>query len=292
MRARTSHEMRIAWLFTVPTLVVIGVLGVFPCLYSLWVSLHEWPLTMPHLREFIGLRNYVTVLGDARFWSALKTTLSFTVTVVAIQSVLGLILALLTQRQSTGMQILRSIFLIPMMLAPVVVGLMWKYMYNADNGIMGYLLHKVLGCSPPVWLGSVSWALPAVMAVDVWQRTPFIFLSLVSGLTSIPLEVFDAVQVDGASTMQTVWYVILPLLKPFILVSVMFRFIDAFRIFDIVYVMTTGGPANVTESLTIYAYKVGFNWFHMGYAVTLAYMILAIILVVTQVFLRSEKDSA
>jgi multiple sugar transport system permease protein len=201
-----------------------------------------------------------------------------------------MILALSVSEDSGFRRFARSIMLIPMMITPVVVGLMWKYILNPQNGIVNYIL-GLLGIPGPVWLGDPKPALPAVMIVDVWQWTPFVFLILLSGLVSLPKEYFEAARVDGAGPLQTLRYVTLPLMIPFILVALLIRFIDAFKVFDTIFILTKGGPANATEVLSVYTYKVGLNFFNLGYAATLSYVMLIIITVIAQQFLRLERLS-
>jgi len=161
-------------------------------------------------------------------------------------------------------------------------------MYNPDNGVINYIL-GFLRIEGPIWLGEPDPALPAVMIVDIWQWTPFVFLLMLSGIASLPKDVFEAARVDGASSRQIFRYITLPLLMPFMLVALLIRFIDSFKIFDTIFVMTRGGPANATETLSIYTYKVGLNFFRMGYAATLSYIILIIITLASQQFLKLEK---
>jgi multiple sugar transport system permease protein len=175
-----------------------------------------------------------------------------------------------------------------MMITPVVIGLIWKYMFNPENGIINYLLH-FLKIEGPIWLGEPKPAPLAVIIVDIWQWTPFVFLLLISGLGSLPQEVYEAARVDGANQMQVLRFITIPLLMPFMLVALLIRFIDSFKIFDTIFVMTRGGPANATETLSIYTYKVGLNFFNMGYAATLSYVILIIITYASQQFLRLER---
>jgi multiple sugar transport system permease protein len=207
-----------------------------------------------------------------------------------MEMVIGMTLALSITRNTRFQQICRSILLIPMMITPVVLSLMWKYMYNPEYGIFNYFLY-FLKIEGPIWLGEPSPALPAVIMVDIWQWTPFVFLLLFSGIASLPPDVFEAAQVDGATGFQTFRNITLPLVTPFLLVALLIRFMDSFRIFDTIYVLTKGGPANATETLSIYTYKVGFNYFNMGYAATLSYIILVIITIASQQFVKLEGKS-
>ncbi|MBN1837504.1 MAG: sugar ABC transporter permease, partial [Spirochaetales bacterium] len=275
------------WLMAVPAVVFLLAVCIYPLLHSLYLSFHQWSLTSPKPPEFVWFRNFVELVQDDRFWSALRVTVVFTVGVVAAEMAVGMLLALSAAKQSRFRQVLRSILLIPMMITPVVLALIWKYMYNPENGIVNFLLGLV-GIEGPIWLGEPAPALPAVMIVDVWQWTPFVFLLLSSGIASLPPDVFEAARVDGANHLQTFRYITLPLLVPFMVVALLIRFIDSFKIFDTIFVMTRGGPANATETLSVYTYKVGLNFFNMGYAAALSYVILIIITFASQRFAKIE----
>ncbi|MEI6156997.1 MAG: sugar ABC transporter permease [Atribacterota bacterium] len=270
-----------------PSVFFILIVSVYPLVYSLYMTLHDWSLTNAQPPMFVGIGNFISLFQDSRFWYSLRTTVLFTVWVVMVEMILGMVLALSISRNTRFQQICRSILLIPMMITPVVLSLMWKYMYNPEYGIINYLLH-FLRIEGPIWLGEPAPALPAVILVDIWQWTPFVFLLLFSGIASLPPDVFEAAQVDGASGFQTFRYITLPLTIPFLLVALLIRFMDSFRIFDTIYVLTKGGPANATETLSIYTYKVGFNYFNMGYAATLSYIILVIITFASQQFVKLE----
>jgi multiple sugar transport system permease protein len=271
-----------------PAVLFILAISIYPLLNSLYLTFNQWSLTSGVPPRFVWLKNYRTLILDNRFWSSLKTTALFTAGVVSAEMLIGLLLALSASRNTRFRQVCRSVILIPMMITPVVLGLIWKYMFNSDNGIINYLLH-FLRIEGPVWLGEPKPALPAVLIVDIWQWTPFVFLLLISGLGSLPQEVYEAARVDGASQTQIFRFITVPLLMPFMLVALLIRFIDSFKIFDTIFVMTRGGPANATETLSIYTYKVGLNFFNMGYAATLSYVILIIITYASQQFLRLER---
>jgi len=276
------------WLMVIPTVAFLLAICIYPLLNSLYLTFNEWSLTSNRPPKWIWLGNFWTLLRDDRFWSSLKTTAIFTGGVVSIEMGIGLILALSASKNTKFRQVCRSIILIPMMITPVVLGLIWKYMFNPENGIINYIL-QLFGIRGPIWLGEPKSALPAVMIVDIWQWTPFVFLLLMSGIASLPQDVFEAARVDGASQRQVFRYITFPLLMPFMLVALLIRFIDSFKIFDTIFVMTRGGPANATETLSIYTYKFGLNFFNMGYAATLSYVILIIITLASQQFLKLGK---
>jgi len=271
-----------------PAVIFLLLISIYPLLNSLYLTFHSWSLTSTKPPQFVLLDNFRDIFLSSRFWGSLKVTVLYTVGVVTTEMTLGMILALSATRNTRFRQFCRSIILIPMMLTPVVLGLMWKYMYNPENGIINFLLERI-GLQGQIWLGETHPALPAVMIVDIWQWTPFVFLMLSSGIASLPQEAFEAARVDGTSQFQMFRYITVPLLTPFMLVALLIRFIDSFKIFDTIFVMTKGGPANATESLSIYTYKVGLNFFNMGYAAALSYIMLIIITLASQQFVKLER---
>ena len=288
-----SHRQGSRWVpfwMVAPAVVFLLLISIYPLITSLYYAFTDYSLTTNRPPRFVFLNNFRNLVLDDRFWNALKVTFVYTIGVVAVELVVGLLLALSATRNTRFRQVARSFLLVPMMLTPVVMGLVWKYMFNPENGIVNWAL-ALLRIPGPIWLGEPGPALPAIMIVDVWQWTPFVFLILSSGIASLPQDVFEAARVDGANQGQTVRHITLPLLTPFILVALLIRFIDSFKVFDTVYVMTQGGPANATESLSIYTFKVGLNFFNMGYAAALSYVILIIITIASQQFVKLERTS-
>ncbi|HWE25336.1 MAG TPA: sugar ABC transporter permease [Myxococcales bacterium] len=255
--------------------VLVGV-AVVPVLAALWLSLHR-SIIVFHEQRFVGFGNFRFLLQDGRFWSALGTTAYFTVVAVAVELLIGLPVALLLHR---GSGLLRAAVLLPWAIPTAVSARMWAWLFNADYG----LLHRL---APGVdWLGSPRVALHAAILVDVWKTTPFIALILLAGLQSIPEDVFEAADVDGAGRARTFLQVTLPLLKPAVLVALLFRSLDAFRVFDAIYVLTEGGPANSTETLSIYAYKTLMRSGDFGYGSTLSVATFACVLLIALAFVR------
>jgi len=251
---------RQAALMALPAVAVLGGVAVAPVLAAIWLSLHR-SIVVFHEHRFIGLGNFTFLLADARFWSALRTTAYFTVVAVAAELLIGLPTAVLLQR-SAGW--LRAALLLPWAVPTAVSARLWAWLFNADYG----LLHRAL---PSIdWLGSPAAALHAAILVDVWKTTPFVALLLLAGLQAIPEDVLKAARVDGARPARIFFSITLPLLKPSILLALLFRSLDAFRVFDAIYVLTEGGPGNSTETLSIYAYKTLLRAGDFGYGSTLA----------------------
>jgi multiple sugar transport system permease protein len=262
-------------LFLAPAAVVLGTVALFPALAVLWLSLEQRSPLLGATR-FVGFGNYTRLFADARFWNALWNTAYFTAVSVALELLLGLGMALLLARAFRGRAVVYSVILLPWAIPTVVSARLWEWMYNADYGVLNYLLGAHVN-----WLGSPVWALHAAIIMDVWKATPFAALLLLAGLQTIPRELYQAAALDGAGPWTTFRRITLPLLAPLLLVVLIFRTIDAFRVFDAIYVLTGGGPANSTETLSIYAYKALFQALEFGYGSALAVSVLAVVAVLT-----------
>jgi multiple sugar transport system permease protein len=268
-----------------PTVIVLFVLTIYPTVYSFTLSLNEWNMSNRLATwTFVGLGNYTNILADSRFWNAAQVTGTFIFGTVAVQLLLGMGIALLLQRQVIARGLLRTALLLPMMTTPVVVGLIWRFMYNPTQGILNYLLGQV-GLPTPNWLGSLQTGFIAVMIADIWEWTPFMVLILLAALQTLPQEPFEAAAIDGASAWQAFLHITLPLLRPTIVVAVLIRAIDSFKTFDLVYVLTNGGPGTSTETLSFYTYKWGFKFFQMGYASALSFVMLIMVIIFANVLI-------
>ncbi len=253
--------------FIAPALILLCFVTLYPVTYVFYLSLQR-RLLIFDISKFVGLENYLFLLRDNRFWNALMNTAYFTVTSVSLEVILGLSIALLLNRPFKMKGLVRAIVLIPWAIPTVVSAKMWEWIYNVDFGILNYLIHAKIN-----WLGTPFLALNAAMCMDVWKTTPFVVILLIAGLQVIPQELYQAAKVDGAGNWAIFRRITLPLLKPVILVVLIFRTLDAFRVFDAIYVLTGGGPANTTETLSIYAYKVLFQTLQFGYGSTLSVVV-------------------
>jgi multiple sugar transport system permease protein len=263
-------------LMAAPAIAVLGGVAVVPVLAAVWLSLHR-SIVVFHEQRFVGLANFRFLATDGRFWSALGTTAYFTAVAVGVELLLGLPVALLLQR---GGGVLRAALLLPWAIPTAVSARMWAWLFNADYG----LLHRL---APAVdWLGDPRTALHAAILVDVWKTTPFVALVLLAGLESIPQDVYEAADVDGAGRARVFFTITLPLLRSAVLVALLFRTLDAFRVFDAIYVLTEGGPANATETLSIYAYKTLMRSGDFGYGSALSVATFACVLVLGLVLVR------
>ena len=266
--------------FVVPALALLSVITLYPILYVIYLSTHR-KLLIFHISRFIGFENYQFLLRDDRFWNALKNTLYFTGVSVSLELLLGLCFAILLNRTFRGKGLARAVILIPWAIPTVVSARMWEWMYNTDFGILNYVLGVKIN-----WLGSPFWALNAAILMDVWKTTPFVAILLIAGLQIIPGEVYRAARVDGAGNWQIFRKIMLPLLKPAVLIVLLFRTLDAFRVFDAIYVLTGGGPANTTETLSVYAYKVLFQTLQFGYGSTLSVVVFLCVGVMSIVYVN------
>ena len=287
MRIKEKH---IPILFLLPCIVTLLAITIFPLVYSLSISLTNYELGRPIELRFVGLENYWTILfEDSRFLIAISNTFIFVASTITIQFFFGLALALVLNRSFKGRSFIVAVVLLPMMIVPVATGYIWWMLYDVSYGPFNYILEvaKLTTHEAPVkWLADPSLSLLCVIVTDCWQYTPFMMLVLLAGLQSIPVEPYEAAQIDGAGRWQTFRHITLPLLRSAIAVAILIRTIDAFKIFDLVYLMTYGGPGTSSEVASFYTYLNGFRFFRMGYASALSYIILLIVTLFTTIFLR------
>ena len=250
--------------YVAPALAVMGGIAVYPLLQVFYLSLHR-RLLIFDINRFIGLENYRFLWQDDRFWNALKNTVYFTGASVFAETLLGLGIALLLNRPFGWRNGVRTLILLPWAIPTVVSAKMWEWIFNPEFGVLNFLLGTKVN-----WLGSPWLAMLAAIFADVWKTTPFVAILLLAGLQVIPRELYQAARVDGAGTWDLFWKITFPLLKPVLLVVLIFRTLDAWRVFDVIYVLTAGGPANTTETLSLYAYKVLFQTLQFGYGSTLS----------------------
>ncbi|HEX9811016.1 MAG TPA: sugar ABC transporter permease [Burkholderiales bacterium] len=264
--------------FLAPAAVMLAAVTVYPILYVLWLSLQRHSL-IAGPASFVGFDNFARLIGDGRFWNALANTVYFTALSVAGELMLGLVIALLLAHAFRGYGTMRAITLLPWAIPTVVAARMWEWMYNGDFGVINYLLGTDVN-----WLGSPVWAIHAAIAMDIWKSTPFVALLLLAGRLAIATDLYQAARLDGAGPWALFRYVTLPLLRPLIFIVLIFRTIDAFRVFDAIYVLTGGGPANTTETVSIYAYKVLFQGLEFGYGSALAAAVFVCVAAITAVY--------
>jgi multiple sugar transport system permease protein len=268
------HTRRDVGLLVAPALCYLAVFSLFPLLYSLTISFFRWDQIASSF-EFYGLGNYADLAADPVFWQAAVNSAVMTSIGVSIQVVLGTALALFFDLRLRGSWIVRGVLVLPMLLTPVVVGLMWRALLNPDWGMINWTLGQ-LGLPEPLWLGDPKLALWTLTVVDAWQWTPFVMVVVFARLQALPRDVFEASQVDGAGRVATLARVTLPLLAPAIVFAGVFRAIDAFRSFDVVFGLTYGGPGRYTTTMSFYTWETGFTFQRYGYASALAYVMVIV----------------
>ncbi len=252
----------------------------------LGLSLAKWNLAQAPLPAFTGLGNYVRLLHDRAFWSSLGITLQFTAESVALQLGMGVGIAVLFNRDWPGMGLIRSLFLTPMMIAPIFVGMIWRLMLSDDFGIVRFLLLGLGVTQPPLWLDDPLVALHVVAVVSAWEWTGFVVLFVLAGLQAIPGELYEAAALDGCGAMRAFRLITLKLLAPTLTAVALFRGIDGFKTFDIIYAMTAGGPGDATATMSWFVYQQGIGFFELGYSSTLALVMLACVVCLATPLLR------
>ena len=280
-------EKNTRWLLLVPTIFLLLALTVYPLIYSFIAMLHKINIRTGE-RTFIGFQNFIEMSTDPFFWNALKNTAIYTSTAVAVEFVLGLSLAMLLSTKLAGRGIFRSLFLTPMMLPPIVAAVIFKIIYIPDFGIINWFL-GLFGIEGIVWEASANTALISLILVDIWEWTPFMFLILLAGLQAIPLDPYEAAEVDGATKFQIFRDITFPLLKPAVLIALLLRIMDTLRIFDQIFIMTGGGPANATETMSLYIYRHGFRFSNIGYATAMSFIMLILTLLISNYFISRLK---
>lgn len=274
-----AREIRLAWTLVLPALATILLIALFPLAWTLWESLHVHDLRMPWRgRPFVGLANYLEALADRRFWGALWHTAIFTVGSVVLELVLGLVLALALHRAYRGRGLVRAAVLVPWAIPTVVAALLWQFMFDSQAGIANAVLIDMgLMSEPFPWFIHTTAAWAPIILADVWKMTPFVALLLLAGLQNIDHSIYEAARIDGASPWQQFVHVTLPLLKPAMLVALIFRTLDAFRVFDLIYVMTGGGPGTATEPIALYTFNSLLQNLRFGYGSALSVIVFLVV---------------
>jgi multiple sugar transport system permease protein len=278
--------------FLVPAIVLLAITSVYPTLYSLYMSFFDW--NWGQRLNFVGLQNYVDLATSDQFRNALWNTVVFTVSAVSLEFVLGLGLALVMTRLHFGQGVLRTLLLVPLMVSGIIVSVIWKVMLDPSVGVLGYGL-QLIGLPRLGFLGDPAMAMGTIVLIDTWWQTAFVFIVLSAGVQALPIEPFEAAEVDGANTWQRFRYLTLPLLRPAILVVLMFRTVDCLKVFAIIYGTTGGGPLRTTESVQILAYREAFKTLNMSVSMTTMVVFAAFalgVLVIYQRLLPTEERAS
>ena len=278
-----------SWIFMAPTTIFLGVTALIPLLYSVYISFFRYKLNQPNAQPvFVGLQNYARMLTDKVVAVSTKNTFLFAFVTVTLEVIIGLIVAMAFCSDKKWARLCTSIILIPMIMAPVAIGTLWRMMFDGSTGVINYLL-SFLGIENIVWLSNPKYAMYAVMFVNIWQLVPWVCIIVAAGLKALPGDCLEAALVDGASNTQIFFHIVLPMISPLLVIVYMLRFVDAFKVFDTVYTMTNGGPGTATEMLPNYIYKQGLKYFDVGYTAAMAIAFVLAMTVITAVFLKLRK---
>jgi multiple sugar transport system permease protein len=281
-------DRNLKWIYTLPAVLFVLLMMLFPIIYTLRISFYEWSMSATTPPKWVGLSNYIQLLHDSRFWHAVSSTFYFTIAALVAETVLGVAIALLLYRDFRGKNIVKTLFLLPMVATPVAMGLVWMLIYEPSIGAANLIL-KSIGLEPLLWLASTKQVIPSIVIIDVWEWTPMIALIVMAGLSTIPSEPYEAADVDGATTWQKFTNITLPLLRPTIIVAVMLRLIDVLKTFDIIYATTQGGPNQASETLNLLGYVQGFQYFKLGMASSLLVIFFALVMGLTLVMIWVRK---
>lgn len=280
-RPQSRSTGLIAFIALLPALLVLGIFSIYPILYSGYLSLHDWDGFSPN-RDFVGLQNYIDLFNSTQFWHSLQITLIYVVSITALSSIGGLFIALLLNSGIRGVTFYRILYFIPVVTATVAAATVWRYLLDPGSGLVNTLLRQI-GIKGPAWLTDPRFALMAVILVGVWKRVGFNMVIFLAGLQTIPHTYYEAAMVDGANTRSQFRYITLPLLAPTTLLVAIMSLIDAFLVFDTVFVMSngTGGPVGSTEVLGFILWREAFRYFNLGDASAVGWILFFIVLLVT-----------
>ncbi|TDF97266.1 sugar ABC transporter permease [Paenibacillus piri] len=261
---------------------------VFPIGYTAYISFFEWSMSSTQPPQWVFVDNYTNLMQDKRFWLAFARTFYFTSLAIVLEIVLGVAIAVLFNRKFKGINLIKTLFLLPMVATPVSIGLVWLLIFEPTIGVANQLL-GLLGINPQLWIASPSQVIPSLALVDIWEWTPMITLIALAGLTSIPHDNYEAAQIDGASSWQMFWKITLPLLMPTVFSAALLRIIDAIKTYDIIYAMTQGGPGYASETLNILGFTLGFQYFQLGYASSLLMVFFFLVLGISSIIIVLRK---
>lgn len=285
-RSLAVQEALWGYAMAAPLLVGFGVFFYLALVASLLIGFTEWDVLTPP--RWVGLGNYARLFRDPLFYKALWNTMRYTLMSVPVGQVISLTLALALNTRLRFRNLYRLAFFLPLLTMPVAIAVVWKWIYNPDFGLLSQLL-RPLGFPRVAWLGEARWAMPALVVIALWRQSGYGMVIFLAGLQNIPRTYYEAAQVDGANRWQQFWYITLPLLTPTLFFSLVTALIDSFQVFDLVFVMTRGGPLNSTRTLVYNIYEDAFRYFHMGYATATSWVLFLIILAVTIIQWRAQR---
>ncbi|GAB4474116.1 MAG: sugar ABC transporter permease [Anaerolineales bacterium] len=285
---RADRKLRIQ--LVIPAVIGIWLVVGFPLLYAFYVSLHDYILSQGGIKGY-NLTNYTQIFSDKLLVGATRNTIILTVSVVVLEFLIGFGLALLLHnKRLRGRDFYLLILLIPMLMPPITVGTIWRLLLHPELGIINYFL-GLIGLPQPAWLGDPRLAMITIIIVDIWHETSFILLILLAGLTSLPDELYEAAMIDGANSIQQFRFLTVPLMMPTILVAILIRMIAALKTYDLVYILTRGGPGIATETISYYIYRVAFVFLDMGKSAAMSFLLLVVIILLTLILMRIMRTA-
>jgi multiple sugar transport system permease protein len=289
VRSADTQERRLAWMLVLPSVLLIFGLTIYPVVYSFWLSLNHVSLLNP-VRSFAGLSNYFEVLSSNQFWKALGRTVYYVFISLAVQSVFGLMFALVLNQSFFGRGVVRALILIPWAIPNIVNGVMWEWIMNANYGALNAVLLQLHLIHEPIqWLSKPWLALHMVILADTWKVIPLYVMLFLAGLQTIPKDAYEAARIDGAGGVNRFFYITLPLLKPILLVILVLRTMQCFGVFDIVYIMTKGGPADGTMVISFFTYFQTFGKLNFGMGSAISFVVAFLVLSISMVYIRILK---
>lgn len=286
-RSFARKERLYGSMLILPSILVLVFTSVIPLCYSAFISLTNLNLSFGKSYKFIGADNYVNAFKDELFIRSFVITMIFVLVTIVLEVILGMAIAVLFSRENRKFTISRTMLILPMVSTPVVIGILWRILLNTDIGLVNYVL-SWFGLANVNWLGEPTFALLSIMAVDVWQWTPFMVLILIAALLSVPNELIEAAKIDGAGQWIVFWKVKLQVIMPVFLIALLLRFIDAFKVVDTVYVMTYGGPGNATKVLSMFIYQTSLKYFKIGYGSAISILFIVFLIVISYSFIKQR----
>jgi len=264
--------------FVMPAAIVMCAGLLYPVVMAFYLAFLDWEIGRPFSQaEGVGMSNFIRMLQDDQVWEVLGVTMRFGLWTITLEMALGIALALMLEKPIRGASFFRTIFILPLMVSPVVVGLIWRYLYDARIGWINYYLGHWFGIEPLVWLGDPQLAFAAIVITDIWQWTPFIFIIIIAGLQALPSEVIEASEIDGANWWQQIFLVKLPMIQSIIVIALLMRVIDVFRGLEVMLIMTGGGPGRSTELLSLHIYNRAFETQQLGYASAISVLLICVV---------------
>jgi len=269
--------------YVLPAIITLGLISIYPIIYSVFMSFFNWD--WGNRMDFVGFDNYIMYISDPNFFRVVAQTLYFTIGAVLIEVILGFIIAIVINNLSFGLGFFRTIMMVPIMFSGIIVALMSKMLLDPTLGVVNYLLN-VVGLPTSVWFGNATTAMPSIILVDTWWRTPFVFIIISAALRSLPVEPYEAAEMDGANRVQKFRFLTLPMLKPVLIIVILLRTIDCLKVFEIVYGATGGGPNQVTEVIQTLAYRTGFKFQQMSRSMTIMVIFSIIFILIILIYIR------